>query len=678
MSRLTSNRVAKSDAGESGSRSARARTLQPHASREPVLARSLGNRGVQHLLRAGLLQPKLTISHPNDVYEQEAERVADEVMRMPEPAVDRGGHTSRRAVAIQRSCPACEDALQRQPLEEEELQAKPTAEALWDQGGDPETALPGPSVKEAARNTGGQSQGWLQAMWSTGQTEPLEPVWFAGVQSLPGAGQRGLQCHQTVADGAQTEAAGPEIESAVSELRQGGVTLPSQEREFFEPRFSASFAHVRIHADERADRVARAIRAEAFAVGSHIGFRANRYAPGSELGRRLLAHELTHVVQQTGGTPLSEPAVQRTIGDGHDLASTRFAGNRTLEAAFDDELLIRRGAKGEPVRLIQESLVAMGYALPQSMSRALPGRMDGDFGPETEAAVTRFQRDAGAVRIDGIVGPETMDLLDRHDVSRPAARPPQITGPVAPPLGGGACDVPFTGVTFGLANQVAAGVANPAVIGPAMVGGNPFLLMRGVTPITYTPEVTINAPDDATARQFRVGFVQNLLSSHRVADYSSGGTVATVVPTIPIKDGDPNDYHPIFVTNPHAQIVEDFGAAGATVALRWPDVPGDGAFINLNDNPSCAGAGLPAQTMTRMTMRDTFRLWTVVQHRQSGCVRSLHHVDWDLNWSATVAAAGAVAVTSNVNNVTEPNGNGAPRFIQGGDVPGAVAFKACI
>lgn len=607
------------------------RATPTHASLTPPVAQrkpSCACGGTCPHCRSKLFQAKLSVSEPGDPLEREADHVADTVMRMPQPGTANHGPAARQAVSVQRAPALNEEGTQR------------------------------------------------LSMWSTDRSAPLAPEWFDDEPAALSHVARRASSTDT-----PTHRPGMSLEAELDKLPHGGAALSREERQFFEPRFGNDFGDVRIHADAHADRLARTVNAEAFTVGSHIAFRSERYAPRSESGRRLLAHELTHVVQQTGARPTVPRQLQRTLGDGHDLTAPRFSGNLTLEAAFDNERLVRRGATGEPVRLIQESLREMGYALPLSMSRLLPGRMDGDFGPETEAAVTQFQRDASAVLVDGIVGPETMGLLDIHDVSTATARPPAITGPVPAPLAATDCDAPFAGVAFALANQVASGTATPADIRVAVAGGRPFMSMRGRTPITYHPDVTITAPNDATAQQFRIGFSQTLLNSSRVADYSSGGTVATIVPTLPIKDGAPNDYHPIFVTNPVADIVEDFPATGATATLNWPDVPGDGAFVNLNDNPSCAGAALPAQTMTNMRMNDSFRIWVVVQHRPSGCVRSLHHVDWNLDWSATVATAAGVStatVTSNVNNVTEPDGNGSPRFVQGGNVPGEIAFKACI
>lgn len=79
----------------------------------------------------------------------------------------------------------------------------------------------------------------------------------------------------------------------------GGQPLPQPAREFFEPRFNRDFSHVRVHTGARAAEAAESLNAKAFTVGRNVVFGAGRYAPGRPEGRRLLAHELTHVVQQS-------------------------------------------------------------------------------------------------------------------------------------------------------------------------------------------------------------------------------------------------------------------------------------------------------------------------------------------------------------------------------------------
>ena len=83
-------------------------------------------------------------------------------------------------------------------------------------------------------------------------------------------------------------------------LASSGTVLPETVRGFMGPRFGVNFETVRIHADDVAAQSARALSARAYTVGSHLVFRDGEYQPGSPAGQRLLAHELTHVVQQQG------------------------------------------------------------------------------------------------------------------------------------------------------------------------------------------------------------------------------------------------------------------------------------------------------------------------------------------------------------------------------------------
>jgi hypothetical protein len=96
------------------------------------------------------------------------------------------------------------------------------------------------------------------------------------------------------------------IEAAVQRVRQGeGRPLDPTTRAFMEPRFGHDFGDVRVHADAAAAAVARAVNARAFTVGRHLVFGAGQHAPDTPQGLRLLAHELTHTVQQTALEPRS-------------------------------------------------------------------------------------------------------------------------------------------------------------------------------------------------------------------------------------------------------------------------------------------------------------------------------------------------------------------------------------
>jgi len=96
---------------------------------------------------------------------------------------------------------------------------------------------------------------------------------------------------------------GREVKADLDVVPQGGQPLPDSARAFFEPRMGYDFEHVRIHADARATQSAKAVDALAYTVGSDVVFGAGQYAPDTPSGRRLLAHELAHVVQQTHSGP---------------------------------------------------------------------------------------------------------------------------------------------------------------------------------------------------------------------------------------------------------------------------------------------------------------------------------------------------------------------------------------
>jgi Domain of unknown function (DUF4157)/OmpA family len=93
----------------------------------------------------------------------------------------------------------------------------------------------------------------------------------------------------------------PALESYLSASRGAGQPVPRSVRDHFEPRFGHDFSDVRLHTDQRAARAAGGINAQAFTVGANIHFAQGRFEPGTSAGNRLLAHELTHVVQQGAG-----------------------------------------------------------------------------------------------------------------------------------------------------------------------------------------------------------------------------------------------------------------------------------------------------------------------------------------------------------------------------------------
>ena len=167
-----------------------------------------------------LIQPKLTVNQPNDIYEQEADAMAERVMRIP--MNDQSFFSAKRVPGpgLRRKCAECEE-------EEKKLQRK-----------------------------------------------------------------------QRSNDGSD---ASNELEGYIGNLNSGGKTLPDNLRNFFEPRFGSDFSDVRIHTDSAAAKSAQSINALAYTSRNDIVFNENQFSPETQSGKKLIAHELTHVLQQGNG-----------------------------------------------------------------------------------------------------------------------------------------------------------------------------------------------------------------------------------------------------------------------------------------------------------------------------------------------------------------------------------------
>lgn len=144
--------------------------------------------------------------------------------------------------------------------------------------------------------------------------------------------------------------------------RGGGESLPAAERGFFEPRFGVSFAGVRVHADGAAAQLSGQLGARAFAVGQDLFFAGGQYRPGTTEGRRLLAHELTHVVQQRQGAAVavrrwnvgpapaphgwaevSDPAHLKRLAEAEAIVAGAVA-SRGCRSRFEDQCSNGKGA----------------------------------------------------------------------------------------------------------------------------------------------------------------------------------------------------------------------------------------------------------------------------------------------------------------------------------------------
>jgi hypothetical protein len=189
-----------------------------------------------------MLHPKLVVGEVNDPLEHEANRIADQVMRMAEPATI---HTA--PAEVQRLCAACE---------EEPQTTAPFAQSV--DGGEDEFA-------------------------SDAQTVVFRKAAFA-------------------APPATARSSAPVADRLLAR-RGGGEKLQTSTRQRMEGAFGRDFASVRVHHDAEADSFCRQFGALAFTLGSDIFFGNGMFDPGGSSGARVLAHELTHVVQQGRAGP---------------------------------------------------------------------------------------------------------------------------------------------------------------------------------------------------------------------------------------------------------------------------------------------------------------------------------------------------------------------------------------
>jgi hypothetical protein len=120
-------------------------------------------------------------------------------------------------------------------------------------------------------------------------------------------------------------------------LRSPGRPLDPATRAFMEPRFGHDFSQVRVHTDAKAAESARAVNALAYTVGRAMVFDTGQYAPGTTTGRQLLAHELTHTLQQTSPTNVSSSRLS---------VSTQLNDKSEREADQASENLSRIDGKG--------------------------------------------------------------------------------------------------------------------------------------------------------------------------------------------------------------------------------------------------------------------------------------------------------------------------------------------
>ena len=228
--------------------------MHTHASSEKSSGSSfLNKKKTQPFFAPLIIQPKLTIGPVDDPYEREADAMADKVMRMSDPSLV---NPTPAPVIIQKKCAACEEEekLQRKEENEEDmqlLQRKPIADI------------------------------------------PLQRKCEACEQDEENISRKESATHSV-----------PGITPSVHQsLQSAGHSLDPGTRSFMESRFGYDFSKVQIHNDSLAHQSSRDIQALAYTHGQHIVFGPGQYQPNTYSGKQLLAHELTHVIQQNGTNP---------------------------------------------------------------------------------------------------------------------------------------------------------------------------------------------------------------------------------------------------------------------------------------------------------------------------------------------------------------------------------------
>lgn len=274
------------------------------------------------------IQPKLTVGPAHDSYEQEADRVADQVMRMPDSGAPGPTAEKDSAPVIQRMCTDCEEEEMQRQMDGEEEEEEQFAQSKQD---------PAHSAPVSERQT-----------------------------------------------------------ANIEAIKKGGGPLPESTRAFFEPRFGHDFSNVRVHSDERAARSAREIHALAYTTGEHIVFGAGQYSPDTQSGQKLLAHELTHVVQQGGGEQIRRqedgemeqesesdssiilPDVEVPPGLSLPLPGPPPADSGGEPPAPDEEALVSRLPSSDCANTASPEQQAVSEApYPTGMS---PGQLSSEFG----------------------------------------------------------------------------------------------------------------------------------------------------------------------------------------------------------------------------------------------------------------------------------------------------------
>ncbi len=219
-----------------------------------------------HSNRSLSLQPKLTVGAAHDEYEEEADEVADQIMRLP---------TSNLTGTIEANAPSADNAHKQRTADKQDLRTKPTPTI---------TPLVRRVLAQRKEDNGDEAEGEEETTQTSDLVQPLI--------------EDDAQIQPKRVSAAESFEMDTDFEQRLDATRDRGTPLSDELRTFMEPRFQTDFSGVRIHADSEAGELNRAVSARAFTLGQDIYLGEGQTDLNSDNGKRLLAHELTHVVQQ--------------------------------------------------------------------------------------------------------------------------------------------------------------------------------------------------------------------------------------------------------------------------------------------------------------------------------------------------------------------------------------------
>jgi hypothetical protein len=242
------------------------------------------DQGMGHNFGDIPIQAKLTVNQPDDEYEREADRVADKVMRMPEKKEEE----EREPIQAKSLNEGSTTTVMRQLENEEEEDDEPVQAKL----------LNSPFIQRQAEAEDEEKIPVLTQQFDRNNIQLQEAESEEDEESV-----------QTKPDPTRHRRRFRQIRNPINRLNGIGQSLPVGTRESLEHRFGHDFSNVRIYTGEQASSIANDLNARALTIGEKIVFNRGQYVPGSRRGNRLLAHELTHVIQQTGNKRSKVPRI---------------------------------------------------------------------------------------------------------------------------------------------------------------------------------------------------------------------------------------------------------------------------------------------------------------------------------------------------------------------------------